>query len=176
MKKIKIESIEFYRLRYNKNIIVGYIRFNQLFNREEFIKFIYDKNISILRNKLLNYHILKNCEELNAARSPIGNWISPSEVRDLVMVLPVYLHSEDNYKKLTKRSLFRKLKNNLIISETVHNNLYKDIIMNICPSDIELRGFIEYSLRLPDKPDKSYRNFIMNILDFLEALETLTNE
>lgn len=124
----------------------------------------------------MNYHILKNYEELNAARSPIGNWINPSEVRDLVMVLPVYLHSEDNYKKLTKRSLFRKLKNNLIISETVHNNLYKDIIMNICPSDIELRGFIEYSLRLPDKPDKSYRNFIMNILDFLEALETLTNE
>lgn len=155
MKKIKIESIEFYRLRYNKNIIVGYIRFNQLFNREEFIKFIYDKNISILRNKLLNYHILKNYEELNAARSPIGNWISPSEVRDLVMVLPVYLHSEDNYKKLTKRSLFRKLKNNLIISETVHNNLYKDIIMNICPSDIELRGFIEYSLRLPDKLSSS---------------------
>ena len=48
--------------------------------------------------------------------------------------------------------------------------------MNICPSDIELRGVIEYSLRLRDKPDKSYRNFIMNILDFLEAHETLTNE
>lgn len=120
MKKIKIESIEFYRLRYNKNIIVGYIRFNQLFNREEFIKFIYDKNISILRNKLLNYHILKNYEELNAARSPIGNWISPS--------------------------------------------------------DIELRGFIEYSLRLPDKPDESYRNFVTNVLEFLESLETLINE
>ncbi len=62
------------------------------------------------------------------------------------MVLPVYLHSEDNYKKLTKRSLFRKLKNNLIISETVHNNLYKDIIMNICPSDIELRGLLSILL------------------------------
>lgn len=79
-------------------------------------------------------------------------------------------------KKLTKRSLFRKLKNNLIISETVHNNLYKDIIMTICPSDIELRGFIEYSLTLPDKPDESYRNFVMNVLEFLESLETLINE
>lgn len=102
MKKIKIKSIEFYRLRYNKNIIVGYIRFDQLFNKEEFIKFIYDKNISILRSKLLNYHILKNYEELNAARSPIGNWTSPSEVRSLVMALPVYLHSDDNYKKINE--------------------------------------------------------------------------
>ena len=81
----------------------NYLATNVLEESENRIKFIYDKNISILRNKLLNYHILKNYEELNAARSPIGNWISPSEVRDLVMVLPVYLHSEDNYKKLTKR-------------------------------------------------------------------------
>lgn len=48
--------------------------------------------------------------------------------------------------------------------------------MTICPSDIELRGFIEYSLRLPDKPDESYRNFVMNVLEFLESLETLINE
>lgn len=177
MRKIKIKKLEFYRLRHTKGTIVGNVKFSQLFRKEEFIKFIYDIELSTLRGKLENYHILKNYDELNASRAiGIGDWIDPNERRELEMELYFYIYSDNNHKKLTRRSLFRKLKNNLVISEINHNNYYKDLMIIIQPSDIDLRGFLDYSLRYPDNPDKSYCKFLVNILEFLEALETLINE
>lgn len=175
MRKIKIKKLEFYRLRHTKGIIVGSVEFSQLFRKDEFIKFIYDQEASILRSKLECYHILKNYDELNAARS-VGDWIDPTEERELEMILYFYVYSKNNHKKLTKQSLFKKLKNNLVISEINHNNYYKDLMIIIQPSDIYLRNFFDYSLRYPDNPDTSYRRYLMNILDLLESLENLTNE